>query len=220
MKESKKRGGGRGRRERQRRQGARRKDEGTGKIIERGEGQEGGGRREERARQQIATGERDQGTKIPGRKADTGEHTNTGKVQGAPGLAPGCGLEPSEPKRSACLSHTPGTSGGPPSNSPACSPRRERRRVFRALFPACDVSLRIVRPSCTSLRPWNNGDRLLGVGARSALESWALGTPCEIQACSPHSGYRQARPCPGRALEGLNLNAGLETPRAREGTHS
>ena len=169
-KESKKRGGGRGRRERQRRQGARRKDEGTGKIIERGEGQEGGGRREERARQQIATGERDQGTKIPGRKADTGEHTNTGKVQGAPGLAPGCGLEPSEPKRSACLSHTPGTSGGPPSNSPACSPRRERRRVFRALFPACDVSPRIVRPSRPGLRPGDNGDRSLRVGARSALD--------------------------------------------------
>jgi hypothetical protein len=108
-----------------------------------------------------------------------------------------------------CLSPTRGTSGGPAPNSPACSPRRERRQVFRALFPACDVSLRIVRPSCTGLRPWNNGDRSLGVGARSALANWALGTPCEIQAHSPHSGYRQAQPCPGQALEELHLSGPL-----------
>ena len=116
--------------------------------------------------------------------------------------------------KSACLSPTQGTSGGPAPNSPACSPRRKRRQVFRALFPACDVSLRIVRPSCTGLRPWNNGDRLLGVGARSALASWALGTPSKIQAHSPHSGYRQARPCPGKALEGLHLG-GPKVSRAK-----
>jgi len=91
----------------------------------------------------------------------------TSKLPGARTPAP---AEPGEPKAGACLSRGPEALGGPPSNSPACSPRRERRRVFRALFPACDVSPRIVRPSRPGLRPGDNGDRSLRVGARSALD--------------------------------------------------
>ena len=62
------------------------------------------------------------------------------------------------PKRSARLSHDRRTLGCPTPNSPACSPRRQLRQVFRALFPACDVSSRIVHPSYAGLRPRNNGD--------------------------------------------------------------
>ena len=122
------------------------------------------------------------------------------------GLAPRCGLNPKS--QNVCLSHAWKALGGPTPNSPACSPRRKRRQVFRALFPACDVFLRIMHPSYPGLRPGNNGDRFLGVGARSALESWALGNPCTVQTHSPHSGNRRAQPRPGIARKGLHLIVG------------
>jgi hypothetical protein len=122
------------------------------------------------------------------------------------GLEPRRGRATRKAKRSACLSHAPEVSGDPPPNSPACSPRRERRRVFRALFPACDVFPRIVRPSCPGLRPGNNGDSL-----RLALDRHWKG----FQAHSPHSGDRQARPRPGKAAAGLHRSGGRE-PSSRE----
>jgi len=103
-------------------------------------------------------------------------------------------------------------------NSPACSPRRERRRVFRALFPACGFAPRIVRPSGPGLRPGDNGDRSLRVGARSTLESRALGTQRTIQAHSPRSGDRRARPRPGQARRGSHPAAGF-APGAQKTPH-
>jgi len=74
------------------------------------------------------------------------------------GLAPRSRLIPMS--QNVCLSRAWNTSSCPSPNSPACSPRRQRGQVFRALFPACDGSLRIVRPSYPGLRPGNNGDRM------------------------------------------------------------
>jgi hypothetical protein len=56
-------------------------------------------------------------------------------------------------KRSVRLSHARRTSGCPTPNSPACSPHRQLRQVFRALFSVCDVSSRIMHPSGAGLRP-------------------------------------------------------------------
>ena len=122
---------------------------------------EGEGRRgREREWKGLSKGEKGKGSR--GRVEDKRRGEGSSR-----GLAPRRGLGTRKAK-SASLSHVPRTSGDPPPYSPACSPRRERRRVFRALFPACDVSPRIVRPSGPGLRPGNNGDRSLRVGARSA----------------------------------------------------
>ena len=91
-------------------------------------------------------------------------------------------------KEGARLSHTRRTLGGPAPNSLVCSPRRPRRQVFRALFPACDCTLRIVRPSYAGLRPRNNGDRGLGVGTRSALEKQGPQSPSHSSGILPPLG--------------------------------
>ena len=84
--------------------------------------------------------------------------TVIGTFQGrSHGIEP-CTAAPAETQKSARLSHARRTSGCPTPNSPACSPRRQLGQVFRALFPACDVSSRIVHPSYAGLRPRNNGD--------------------------------------------------------------
>ena len=93
-----------------------------------------------------------------------------------------------DPNEGARLSHTRRTLGDPAPNSLVCSPRRPRRQVFRALFPACDCTLRIVRPSYAGLRPRNNGDRGLGVGTRSALEKQGPQSPSHSSGILPPLG--------------------------------
>ena len=73
-------------------------------------------------------------------------------------------------------------------------------------------------PSPLGLRPVNNGDRHLEVGAGSALETWASTPQHTIRAHSPRSGYRQARPCPGLPCEDSNLEEG-HTLRAKGSLH-
>ena len=85
--------------------------------------------------------------------------------------------------------------------------------VTAKTFPCSVSSLRRFvlhhHPSPLGLRQVNNGDRHLEVGAGSALNTWASTPPTTIPTCSPHSGYRQALPCPGLPCEDSNLEEGL-----------
>ena len=122
--------------------------------------------------------------------------------------------------QNVCLSHTQGTSSDPAPNSPACSPRRELRQVFRALFPACDVSLRIMRPSYASLRSRNNGDSSLEVGARSTLDKLGPWIPRYGPDTLPPLGQQTGATPSGKTREGLHLFAGVDTRSQKKNTTS
>jgi hypothetical protein len=148
--------------------------------------------------------------------------------------------------------------GGPTSNSPACSPRRNGGKFFVLCFQPvtfpCALCAQVTRASAPRVvqlpihprvRLADNGGKffvlcfqpvtfpcalcaqvtrasarvtMATADSRSARDrhwkSRALRTPCTIQAHSPRSGNRQARPRPGLALEDLHLKTGC-APRAR-----
>ena len=118
--------------------------------------------------------------------------------------------------QSVYLSHARSTLGCPTPNSPACSPRRQRGQVFRALFPACDGSLRIMRPSYPGLRLGNNGDRM--TRGRREIGIGELGPRNSLNGSDtlPPRGWQTGATPSGNNSRGLAPRSGRETRESKK----
>ena len=134
-------------------------------------------------------------------------------LQGLRGTCTRCGLEPESQRAHACPTH-----GELRVVPPPIHPRVRLADNGGKFFVLCFQPVTFPCALCAQVTRASARETMATADSRSARDrhwkSRALRTPCTIQAHSPRSGNRQARPRPGLALEDLHLKTGC-APRAR-----